>query len=138
MAADNAVTYKGPEYVNEGETATIQCQMSRYIGPKWTHNDQPIEEGSKRFAYTSEESVGIQRIEKITIGNVQIRDHGYYRCNSFTRNAHFLNVIPVHSSYENITSGNSAIFFLEIKQENSRIEINCPLDIFNPDAPVTW
>lgn len=109
------------------------------MAPKWTHNERPIEESSKRMTFDSEESVDTTRIEKLNIENARFSDAGFYRCNSFTRNAHFVNVIPLQTrkATMNNTLG-STILYQVLEEENSRIEINCPLDISNPKAPVTW
>ncbi|KAI2798583.1 hypothetical protein BLOT_010558 [Blomia tropicalis] len=145
---DDDVTYYGPSYVNEGNSLKIICQMSRFRAPKWSHNDHKID--SNRIHYDYLDGTETNRLETITIDNVQYDDSGFYRCNSFSRRAHLVHVIAKHdpnlmliTSFEHkrINGGGdgnnekNVRLFQVLERENSTIEIDCRLPIDNPNSP---
>lgn len=147
--SDYPVTYYGPSSINEGDNLTISCQMSRFQAPQWTHNDRPLEvdtaeEGGEVPPRVStdltSESLQTSRLERLVITGVRLKDGGYYRCNSFSRRAHQVHVIPMTSrhSVDRGATGGEAILYQQLENEHERIEIDCGLDIANPKSPVYW
>ena len=125
--------------------------MSRFCAPKWSHNDHKID--SNRIHYDYLDGTETNRLETITIDNVQYDDSGFYRCNSFSRRAHLVHVIAKHdpnlmliTSFEHkrINGGGdgnnekNVRLFQVLERENSTIEIDCRLPIDNPNSPVYW
>lgn len=150
-ATDYAVTYYGPSSINEGDNLTISCQMSRFQAPQWTHNDRPLEvgtsseedeagQGGPRISTDlTSESLQTSRLERLVITGVRLKDGGYYRCNSFSRRAHQVHVIPMTSRHSVDSSTNGeVILYQQLENEHERIEIDCGLDIANPKSPVYW
>lgn len=141
---DYSVTYYGPSSIKEGDNLTISCQMSRFQAPQWTHNDRPLEvdtaeDGRRISTDLTSESLQTSRLERLLITGVRLKDGGYYRCNSFSRRAHKVHVIPMSSrhSVDSSTSG-EATLYQQLENEHERIEIDCRLDIANPKSPVYW
>ena len=135
----NDVVYKGPKYVDEGQTFTITCRMSQFNAPKWTKNDVGISE-TNRISF--ERSVGMEltRIETLRVTNASAIDSGVYRCNSFSRAYHRIDVItsqPITSIPDSST--HSDIAYEEIKEEFSTIVLKCnDLSSDSDDTEIQW
>lgn len=111
--------------MNEGQTFELLCRMSQFNAPKWTKNELPISE-SNRISFNNRIGIEMTRIEIITVTNASTDDSGLYRCNSFSRAFHRLDVIPSVSQTPEYLP-DSDIVFEEIKEENSTVLLKCQM-----------
>ncbi len=119
------MVYYGPKFVNEGQPFEILCQMSEFNAPKWTKNDAPII-SSSRISLRNREGIQQTRIETLSVKEAIYDDSGFYRCNSFSRASHRLNVIPLQKNkFRKDFSPQPEVAFEVIKEENSQIVLDC-------------
>ena len=110
--------------------------MSHFNAPKWTLNDVPIED-TKRVSYENNIGVEMTRIETLIVTNASGADSGSYRCNSFSRAYHRLDVItsqPITSE----PSLDQRIIFEEIKEEFSTVVLNCNINAQSDESQILW
>lgn len=86
------VSYSGPTIVSEGEEFTLHCRMSIFDAVRWTRNGRLV---SEQVGYSIKERTEkkLTRVVSLVISAASGHDSGDYRCNSFSRLAHRLNVI---------------------------------------------
>ncbi len=119
------MVYYGPKFINEGERFEISCRMSEFNAPKWTKNETPII-SSDRISFRNREGIQQTRIEILSVKQAIYDDSGFYRCNSFSRASHRLDVIPLQENkFRKDFSPQSEVAFEEIKEENSEIVLDC-------------
>ena len=112
--------------------------MSQFFAPKWTKNDIGVEE-SNRISFDNKIGIEMTRIETLTVTSANANDSGYYRCNSFSRAYHRIDVITsqtITSIPESTTHSN--VIFEEIKEEFSTIVLNCNLMSDSEDKEILW
>lgn len=119
----------------EGNSFEIKCIMSVFDSPRWTKNDRLIEE-NERVAIVHMLGAGQTRMLKLVVINASASDSGIYRCNSFSRSFHRIDIISDQKSYTT-TKQSESILFEEIQQENSTVTLICPQSM-NNNAKVYW
>lgn len=133
---DLQTKYYGLEYVEVGQTLRITCSMSRFIPPDWSVNESQLDPDDHRIMFEHSEGRDTNRMETLIIANVRPSDQGYYRCNSFTRQAHFVHVLPADGSIHAENGVSKTTVYLE--QENSTVHLECRASIDNPYSSIYW
>jgi hypothetical protein len=132
------MVYYGPKFVNEGQPFEILCRMSEFSAPKWTKNETPII-SSSRISFRNREGIQQTRIETLSVKEAIYDDSGFYRCNSFSRASHRLDVIPLQENkLRKDFSPQSKVLFEEIKEENSQIVLDCSSISDSETAEFFW
>lgn len=134
------VRYIGARFVTRGSDLTITCQMSRYKAPSWSLNDVQLKvHRNSRYKTDSIEGSSSSRMEQITIHNVGEDDEGYYRCNSDSRNSHFVNVLPQDSDKVIIERFNTTEkTFQNISQNQNVLVLKCSLPFEKSTSDIQW
>ena len=131
----NDVVYGGPKFVEEGQSFSIWCRMSHFNAPKWTKNDSPISD-SNRISYDNKIGIEMTRIEILIVTNASATDSGLYRCNSFSRAYHRLDVIT-SQPITTFSEPSVGIAFEEIKEEQSTVTLQCKVTS-DSDTEIIW
>ncbi|CAG2108837.1 unnamed protein product, partial [Medioppia subpectinata] len=120
------------------QTFQISCQMSRFRAPKWTHNELPVIE-SKRITFNNRIGSEMTRIETMSVSNASVQDSGFYRCNSFSRSYHRLDVIPSQPTASTIdVIPKQHHNFEEIKEEYSTVVLKCDIISKSDTHEIFW
>ena len=91
------VSYFGPSIVSEGNPFTLHCRLSIFEAARWTLNGRVI---VPRSGYVIEERTEkkLIRIVTLSVAKASIEDTGDYRCNSWSRLYHRLDVVALANS----------------------------------------
>ncbi|KAG8187846.1 hypothetical protein JTE90_001220 [Oedothorax gibbosus] len=133
------VRYKGPSEVWEGDPFEISCILTLRDLKGWTVNGTLVTEDNAGGYVLNERPVDAFRME-VALGAraAQLHHVGAYRCNRFSRDAHYLNVIPAFADTaieeESPTRKSTNDYILEINKTN---EFFCS-SAKDDDVPVMW
>jgi hypothetical protein len=112
--------------------------MSAFDAPRWTKNDNTILMDSR---VNTKQMLGMQltRIQVLKVENCSPEDTGTYRCNSFSRASHRIEVIATNLDVKKDEEESKKEKSYEVlEQENSEVTITCPSVGDNEVASVLW
>ena len=91
------VTYFGPSIVSEGDPFTLRCRLSIFEAARWTLNGRVIVPRPGNVIEENTEKKLI-RVVTLSVAKASIEDTGDYRCNSWSRLYHRLDVVALANS----------------------------------------
>lgn len=116
--------------------------MSRFDPPKWTLNDRELKSNEFVRIQSNADDNLISKTEILIIDNVQRYHEGFYRCNQYSNNFHFVFVIRINEQqaiiHHPVLHPLSTDHNNEIKiKNNDSIKLECHL-IDNSSANINW
>ncbi|GFU00929.1 uncharacterized protein NPIL_597241 [Nephila pilipes] len=140
---DHSVKYKGSNEVWEGDPFEISCVLTYNYLEAWTINSSiAISEENDLGYILMEKDVDTFRKElTLQVESAQLYHEGEYRCNKYSRDYHYVRIIPASDAQDNGDSEKETVpqkstneYILEI---NKTIEFYCS-SAKDDNTPVTW